>query len=244
MASLYGIVGYPLAHSFSPAYFKRKFTTQQIDAVYESFPLADIKEFPAFLKANPSIKGLNITIPYKEKIIPYLNQLDSIAGNIGAVNCISIKDGVLKGYNTDASAFEQSLVPLLQSHHTSALILGNGGAAKAVAYSLKQLNIAFQKVSREKLAGTITYEELTSEDIASHKLIINTTPLGMYPNVEGFPPIPYEGLSSKHLLYDLIYNPEETVFLMYGRHYSTSIKNGFQMLELQAEKSWEIWNRD
>jgi shikimate dehydrogenase len=244
MASLYGIVGYPLAHSFSPAYFKRKFTAQNIDAVYEPFAISTLQEFTALLETNPNIKGLSVTIPYKEKIIPYLNQLDSIAGNIGAVNCISVREGVLSGYNTDAPAFEQSLVPLLQTQHTHALILGTGGAAKAVAYSLKQLNIAFKKVSRRKSEDTITYEDLTREDIFNHKLIINTTPLGMYPNVESSPPIPYEALGSRHLLYDLIYNPEETIFLIRGKASGAGIKNGFQMLELQAEKSWEIWNSD
>lgn len=236
----YGLIGYPLTHSFSPAYFKRKFAEQGIEATYEAFPLTQINKFPQLLKTHPSLGGLNVTIPHKEAIIPYLDEVDTTAAEIGAVNCISITNGVKKGYNTDAIAFEQSLVPLLTPQHTHALILGTGGASKAVAYALQQLGIPFQKVSRTKKEGLLTYDELTNEVIAQHKLIINTTPLGMS-DISSAPFLLYDHIGNGHLLYDLIYNPDETAFLAYGLQRGAHIKNGFEMLELQAEASWEIW---
>lgn len=241
MPSLYGIIGHPLSHSFSPAFFKKKFTDQHIDAVYNAYEIASVAELPDLIKNNPELKGLNVTLPYKEAAIDYLDELDTVAGTIGAVNCIAIHDGRLTGYNTDAEGFELSLVPRLQSQHSYALILGTGGASKAVAYSLKQLGIPFQFVSRHKEHGTITYGEVTADMIAEHKLIINTTPLGMYPHIEEEPEFPYAALTDGHLLYDLIYNPEETKFLAHGRERGASIMNGFEMLQLQAEASWRIW---
>jgi shikimate dehydrogenase len=244
MQPLYGLIGITLTHSFSPAYFKKKFAEQRIDAFYDAFPIPYIRELPALLENNPDLAGLNVTIPYKEAVIPYLDEVDAVAAHIGAVNCIVIKDGRKKGYNTDAAAFEQSLNQLLTPEHSSALILGTGGSSKAVAYALEQLGIPFLPVSRTRKVNGLTYEELTPEIVTQHKLIINTTPLGMYPNNDTAPPLPYESLGEHHLLFDLIYNPEETKFLTLGKQQGAIIKNGFEMLQLQAEKSWEIWGRE
>ena len=242
MPAQYGLIGYPLTHSFSPAYFKKKFAQNQIYARYDAFPLASIQELNELLLAYPDMAGLNVTIPYKAAVIPLLDQIDSVAAEINAVNCISFSKGKKIGYNTDATGFAQSLNPLLHSQHTRALILGTGGSSKAVAYVLSQLGIGFQKVSRIKREGMITYEEITGDVMKQSKLIINTTPAGMYPNVDTFPPIPYELLGKGHLLYDLVYNPDETRFLAKGRDKGAVIKNGFEMLQLQADASWEIWN--
>jgi len=242
MPALFGIIGYPLAHSFSPAYFKKKFAELSIDAVYKAFPIAVADAFPALLKDHPDIEGLNVTIPYKETIIPFLDETDRIVDEVGAANCIFIRNGKKKGYNTDVLGFEQSLIPLLTGQHTHALILGTGGSSKSVAYVLKQLGIPLQKVSRHKHEGCLTYEDLTNEIIGQHKLIINTTPVGQYPDTHIAPAIPYDGISAHHLLYDLIYNPEETLFLQRGQDKGATIKNGFEMLQLQAEASWQIWS--
>jgi shikimate dehydrogenase len=241
MQKVFGIIGYPLSHSFSPAYFKKKFEAGHIDAAYNAFPLGNIEELPALLEKNNKLHGLNVTIPYKESVIKYLDETDVMAGTIGAVNCIAIKSGRTKGYNTDVIGFEKSLAPLLQSHHRHAFILGTGGASKAVAFVLNKLGISFQKVSRE-LTGALHYDDITPELIKHHTLIINTTPLGMYPNTDTFPKLPYEAIGRQHLLYDLIYNPEETKFLSLGEKQGAVIKNGFEMLEIQAEESWRIWN--
>ncbi len=241
MPALYGLIGYPLTHSFSPAYFKKKFAEQRTDAQYEAFPLEHISEFGHLLHTHPELEGLNVTIPYKEAVIPYLDEMDSTAAEIGAVNCITIRKGVKKGYNTDVTGFEQSLIPLLHPRHKQALILGTGGSSKAVAYVLKQLGIPFLFVSREKTEGQLTYDSLTPEIVAQNKLIVNTTPLGLYPNIDGAPGIPYEGIGAQHLLYDLVYNPEETKFLAAGKERGAVIKNGFEMLQLQAEAAWNVW---
>ena len=243
MLARYGLIGFPLTHSFSPAYFKMKFAANQIDAVYELFPITAIREFPELLKNNPDLAGLNVTTPYKEAVIRYLDDIDKVAEEIGAVNCVTIRDGKTKGYNTDALGFEKSLNQLLKPQHTQALILGTGGSSKAVAYTLTQLGIPYRKVSREKTEEVFTYEELTDEVITQYKLIINTTPVGMYPNVDEVPPIPFNSIGEQHLLYDLIYNPEETKFLTLGKARGAVVKNGFEMLQLQAEASWEIWNQ-
>ncbi len=242
MPAHFGIIGYPLVHSFSPTYFKKKFTELRIDAVYKAYPITTIDEFSALLANNPDIEGLNVTIPYKETILPFLDRIDTVASEIGAVNCIAIREGRKSGYNTDVAGFEQSLIPLLTSHHTHALILGTGGSSKAVAYVLKQLGIHFLKIARSKVSGFLNYEDLTPEMIAGHKLIVNTTPVGQYPDMQHAPEILYEALTAHHLLYDLIYNPEETMFLAKGRERGAVIKNGFEMLQLQAEASWQIWN--
>ncbi len=243
MSSLYGIIGYPLSHSFSPAYFKKKFADQLIDAVYEPFPLTGIDQFAPLLAAHPQLAGLNVTIPYKESVIPCLDEIDPVVSEIGAVNCISIMNGRTIGFNTDVVGFELSLIPLLQPQHTDALVLGTGGSSKAVAYVLKQLGISFRFVSRTTKDGCLSYNGLDAGIINAHKLIINTTPLGMYPAVDGMPPIPFDAIGQQHLLYDLIYNPDETRFLQQGMMNGAAIKNGFEMLQLQAEAAWDIWAR-
>ena len=239
----YGLIGYPLSHSFSKGYFAEKFAKENIvDCKYDVFPLEKIEDFVELCNDKKNLIGLNVTIPYKEKIIPFLDELDETAANIGAVNTIKFSNGKKIGYNSDAYGFEMSLKPLLKSHHTQALILGTGGASKAVEYVLKKLGIAFQYVSRTKNDKAISYEELNESIIQHSKLIINTTPIGMYPNIDTAPDIPYNVLTEKHLLYDLVYNPEETLFLKKGKEKGAQTKNGLEMLYLQAERSWEIWN--
>lgn len=243
MQNVYGIIGYPLGHSFSPAYFSRKFAAENIKANYLSFPIDRIEKFPFLIAENSDIRGLSVTIPYKETIIPFLDDMDSNAASIGAVNCIVVKDGSNKGYNTDIIGFENSLLPLLHSGHKKALILGTGGASKAVRYVLDKLQISYVSVSRSVGEGLLAYEDLSPEIIKDHTLIINTTPLGMYPDTQLFPSLPYYAITDKHLLFDLIYNPTETVFLKLGKQHGATIKNGYEMLEIQAEASWDIWNR-
>ena len=239
----YGLIGYPLSHSFSKGYFAEKFAKENIvDCKYDVFPLEKIEDFVELCNDKKNLIGLNVTIPYKEKIIPFLDELDETAANIGAVNTIKFSNGKKIGYNSDAYGFEMSLKPLLKQHHTKALILGTGGASKAVEYVLKKLGIAFQYVSRTKNDKAISYEELNESIIQHSKLIINTTPIGMYPNIDTAPDIPYNVITDKHLLYDLIYNPEETLFLKKGKEKGAQTKNGLEMLYLQAERSWEIWN--
>jgi shikimate dehydrogenase len=243
MPATYGIIGYPLAHSFSPAYFRKKFEMLGIDATYDTFPLANITDFPALLATHSDIRGLSVTIPHKEAVMSYLDALDETAKQVGAVNCISIKNGTKTGYNTDVIGFERSLVPLLQSQHTNALILGTGGAAKAVAYVLKKLGISYLSVSRSKGVDRFSYEEITPEIIQTHKLIINASPAGMLPHVDTYPPLPYGVMNDQHLLYDLVYKPEETKFLSLGKTQDAITKNGLEMLYLQADAAWEIWSR-
>jgi shikimate dehydrogenase len=239
---LYGIIGYPLGHSFSPGYFNRKFEDEQINATYRSYPIATVESIADIIRQNTNLKGLNVTIPYKESVIPLLDETDNTAQLVGAVNCISINDGVLKGYNTDVIGFQQSLLPLLEPHYRSAIILGTGGASKAVQYVLDHLAIPFILVSRTGQRHTLPYSALVDELMASHQIIINTTPLGMYPDVHTSPHIPYDTLTNNHLLYDLVYNPEETEFLKKGKEKGAVIKNGLEMLQLQAEACWDIWN--
>lgn len=243
MQAEYGLIGYPLTHSFSPSYFNNKFQHEGVDAVYHSFAIPDIEHFTTLLQTHPHLSGLNVTIPYKQSVISYLNELDTVAEVIGAVNCIAITNGNTKGYNTDVIGFEQSLLPLLQPHHTHALVLGTGGASKAVRYVLHKLDIAYQMVSRTKGPANLTYHDLTDELIAAHPIIINTTPQGMYPYVDKAPLIPFTSVGSGHLLYDLIYNPEETLFLRTGKIQGAQTRNGLEMLHLQAEAAWRIWNQ-
>ncbi len=239
----FGLIGYPLSHSFSKGYFTEKFQKENIvDSKYDIFPLEKIEDFVELCNTHKNFVGLNVTIPYKEKIIPYLNELDETAANIGAVNTIKFINGKTIGYNTDCYGFEMSLKPLLKQHHAQALILGTGGASKAVEYVLKKLGISLQYVSRYKSEKTISYEEVNQLIIHHSKLIINTTPIGMYPNVNNAPDIPYNAITDNHLLYDLIYNPEETQFLKEGKLHGAQTKNGLEMLYLQAERSWQIWN--
>lgn len=240
---IYGLIGYPLSHSFSKGYFAEKFAREGIkDCMYDSFPIPEIGGLPVLLEKYPDMQGLNVTIPYKEAVMPFLDELSPAAAQIKAVNCIRFKDGRKIGYNTDAIGFRRSLEPLLQPQHNRALVLGTGGAAKAVQYVLESLNIQYKLVSRQASADAISYEQLDAAIMASHTLIVNTTPLGMYPNTNAAPALPYEQLTEKHLLYDLIYNPAVTSFLQQGADRGATIKNGHEMLILQAEASWEIWN--
>ena len=241
----YGLIGKSLKHSFSKDYFTSKFEKLHIDANYSLCELANIEEIKDVF--SKQWQGLNVTIPYKEQIIPFLDEVDDLATKIGAVNTIqfSKKEGQtwLKGFNTDVIGFETTLKPLLQTHHTRALVLGTGGASKAVTYVLTKLNIPYVYVSREAGLNKLGYDELTSEIISTHTLIINTTPLGMFPDLESYPDIPYKAIGEKHLLYDLVYNPVKTQFLLQGETRSATIKNGLEMLINQAEAAYEIWNQ-
>lgn len=245
---LYGLIGYPLSHSFSAKYFAKKFETESIsDAGYSLFPLESISLLPALLQQQPYLQGFNVTIPYKVAILPYLDSISEEAAAVGAVNCVRIERNasgkILTGYNTDVYGFRNSLLPLLKSFHTHALVLGTGGAAKAVCYTLKELGIKFTLVSRSGDGVTsLNYSDLTVELINDNLLIINTTPAGTYPDTDTCPDIPYSYLGNRHILFDLVYNPAETKFLRLGREAGTTTLNGLKMLELQAEKSWEIWN--
>jgi shikimate dehydrogenase len=238
---MYGIIGYPLSQTFSPDYFNAKFERLGLKDSYHKFPLATIDELKAVLQSHPELKGLNVTIPYKEAVIPFLDELHDTAQEIGAVNTVKIRDGKLKGYNTDVTGFRDSLQPLLQPQHRQALILGTGGASKAVAYALQQLHVAYRFVSRTPAAGEFSYAMLDRKTIEEHLLIVNTTPLGMTPDMDNAPAIPYEYLGPSHLLYDLIYNPAETLFLQRGKVQGAAIKNGYDMLIGQAEAAWNIW---
>lgn len=240
MMAQYGLIGYPLSHSFSPAYFNNKFATENIDALYDAYAMPSVEDLRTLLKEHPQLKGLNVTIPYKEQVLPLLHDIDTAARDIGAVNCIDIRDGKLIGYNTDYIGFAESLQPLLQVQHTHALVLGTGGAAKAVIYALKQIGIEYKIVSRT--GRDMQYADVDQEILDKYKLIINTTPLGMYPKTDTAPEIPYQHLGKEHLLYDLVYNPEETLFLQKAKQQEASIKNGYEMLILQAEAAWQIWN--
>ena len=245
----YGLIGYPLKHSFSIGYFNEKFEAENIDAQYVNFEIPDIRDFMEVIEENPNLCGLNVTIPYKEQVIPYLDELDKDTAKIGAVNVIKIirlPKGKVKlvGYNSDIVGFTQSIEPLLQPHHTKALILGTGGASKAVFHGLDNLGIKATFVSRTKKSDDIlTYRELTPEIMQEHTGIVNTSPLGMYPKVDFCPDIPYDQLTPNHLLYDLLYNPNETLFMKKGKEQGAVVKNGLEMLLLQAFASWEIWNK-
>ncbi len=244
--ALFALVGRNISYSFSKGYFTNKFKELNFNThEYINFDIQDIKELPQKIKENKkSLKGLNVTIPYKLEVFNYLDKIDKKALKVGAVNTIKItKKGRLKGFNTDVYGFKKSLKPLLKKNHKKALILGTGGASKAVAFVLDKLEIKYKFVSRNPEGKKqISYKELTQKSITSHQLIINCTPLGTHPNIDSYPDIPYEFLTEDHLLYDLIYNPSETAFLRKGKEKGASIKNGLEMLEQQAEKSWEIWN--
>ena len=251
---LYGLLGLTLQHSFSHSYFNDKFSRENIDAKYVNFEIPQIEDVLDVFRNHPNLRGMNVTIPYKREIIPYLTELNDDAREIGAVNVVKIlhddnkcndKNGLpikLIGYNTDYLGFTQSIKPLLQEKHKKALILGTGGASQAVEYGLRKLGISCQKVSRRKSDNCISYDDLTSEVMAEHTVIVNTTPLGTSPNVDECPDIPYDTLTSEHLLYDLIYNPSETLFLKKGKEHGCVIKNGLEMLQIQADWSWKIWN--
>jgi shikimate dehydrogenase len=257
----YGLIGFPLSHSFSKKYFTEKFERENItDSKYDLYTLEHISELPALLHRHRDLCGLNVTIPHKLNVLKYLDWIEHDARTAGAVNCIRISaespvmaafsgevgvrghDFRLEGYNTDIYGFEASLKPLLKLHHDRALVLGDGGAARAVKCVLDNMGIDFQCVTRRAMPGNLLFSDLQPHHIKKNLLIINTTPVGTYPNVDECPPIPYEAISHDHLLYDLIYNPEQTLFLKKGAERGAHTKNGYEMLVLQAEKSWEIWN--
>ncbi len=243
---VFGLVGYPLVHSFSKGYFTKKFADLQLhDCSYENFSIRTIEEIREVVQGRPHLEGLNVTIPYKETVISLLDELDEVSSAVGAVNCIRVRKGILKGYNTDVFGFEMSIKPFLENHYERALILGTGGASKAVAHVLRKWGIPFHHVSRTPRGDQeLGYDVLKAEVIHHFPLIINTTPLGTYPDIDACPLLPYEGLSDKHFLYDLVYNPEETTFLRLGRLAGAKTMNGYAMLVQQAEKSWDIWNSE
>jgi shikimate dehydrogenase len=240
-----GLLGKNISYSFSRAYFKKKFEEENIkDASYENFDIASIDLFPSIIENTNNLKGLNVTIPYKQDVMPFLDKIDKKAKAIGAVNTIKIsKKGKLIGYNTDYYGFKKSLKPFIKPHHKKALILGTGGASKAVAYSLKAMDISYKYVSRNLSEGIdFSYDTLSEKDLENHQIIINCTPLGTFPNIDNCPDIPYNAINSNHILFDLIYNPEETKFLKYGKEKQATIINGLNMLKHQAEKAWSIWD--
>jgi shikimate dehydrogenase len=240
---LYGLIGYPLTHSFSKNYFTEKFKKEGIkNCHYENFPLANIDELPGLIDENSDLRGLNVTIPYKESVLQFLSESNEIVKEIAACNCIKIEGAKLIGYNTDVIGFEKSLLKKLNPNHKKALVLGTGGAAKAVEYVLRKNDISYLRMSRRPSTDNLSYDELTPAVIEEHALIINTTPLGMYPKIDEAPAMPYEAITSKHFLFDLIYNPEKTLFLTKGEEKGAAIENGYDMLVYQAEESWNIWH--
>jgi len=240
---LFGLIGYPLSHSFSKKYFTEKFEREELsDCAYENFPIASIDELPTVLLKHPDLVGLNVTIPYKQQVMKYLDA-SNLPKGVEACNCIKIENGKLTGNNTDVTGFEISFKQMLKPHHKKALVLGNGGATLAVIYVLKKLNIDYEIVSRRVHdRSTLTYNDVSVAVIKKYPVIINTTPLGTYPDVDECAPIPYEAITSEHYLFDLIYNPSETLFLRKGKEKGATTKNGYDMLEIQAEESWKIWN--
>ncbi len=239
----FGLVGKNIPYSFSKGYFTKKFADLNlIDHSYENFDLQQIDELQNIIQQSKNIKGLNVTIPYKETVMPYLTELDEKAEKIGAVNTIKITEKGTKGYNTDAYGFQKSIEPFLKKQHKKALILGTGGASKAVAYVLHELGISYTFVSRNPKTDQLSYQDLNEEVFRKHTILINCTPLGTHPNIDRKPDVPYQFISSGHLLFDLIYNPERTAFLIAGQEQGAQVSNGHLMLRLQAEKAWEIWN--
>lgn len=244
---IYGLIGYPLEHSFSISYFNEKFQNEGIRAKYLNFEIPSIENLQEILASTPNLKGLNVTIPYKQKVISYLDFVSPEARAIGAVNVIRVehkgKEVILKGYNSDVIGFTQSIEPMLESFHKKALILGTGGAAKAINFGLKSLGLETVLVSRFERPGTVMYKNITPEDIQEYNVIVNCTPCGMFPHTNECPDLPYEAMDSHTLLYDLIYNPDETMFMHKGRERGATVKNGLEMLLLQAFASWEFWNK-
>lgn len=242
----YGLIGYPLGHSFSMGYFNEKFKNEAINAVYENFEIPDIQDITTVIGSNPDLAGFNVTIPYKEKVMDYLDYIAPEAAEIGAVNVVKVthngERAVLKGFNSDVVGFVNSIKPLLRPLHKKALVLGTGGASKAVEYGLRKLGLETIKVSRIEKDNTITYGQVTPELLSEYKVIVNCTPCGMAPHFDECPNLPYDSIDDSFLLYDLIYNPEETLFLRKGKEKDATVKNGLEMLLLQAEEGWNIWN--
>ena len=243
--TLYGLIGYPLSHSFSQQYFTRKWAAASIQhCEYRLFPLSDVAQLPLLLQQNPNIAGLNITIPYKQSVMPYLQNISPEAAAIGAVNCVVVNGQNLTGYNTDVWGFEQSLLPLLKPYHCHAFVLGAGGAAKAVQYVLQKLGLTYNIVSRKPTGqGQISYADLFTQWLPTSGIFINTTPLGMYPHPDTCPDIPYYALNEQYICYDLVYNPSPTLFLQRAAKQGAVCKNGIEMLHLQADRAWEIWQQ-
>lgn len=242
----FGLIGQTLTHSFSKTYFEKKFRALQLsDHHYSNFELERIDDLKTLLASEPNLKGLNVTIPYKQQVIPFLDELSAEAKEIGAVNCISISGKKLTGHNTDVYGFSQSIKPFLDVNHQRALILGTGGASRAVAYALRRtgVDVYFVTTSAKKNENTFFYSEVNEVVMNAFKLVVNTTPLGMFPQTQEAPAIPYELFTPLHLAYDLVYNPEETLFLKRAKESGAVTVNGLSMLQLQAEKSWEIWNQ-
>lgn len=241
---LFGLIGFPLEHSFSEGYFRNKFLKEGItDAEYRNFPLARVEELSDLTAIHTGLCGLNVTIPYKQTIIPFLYQLHPEASEIGAVNCIKLQNGKWMGLNTDAYGFAMSIKPFIENYHERAFIFGAGGASKAVAYVLKRWGIQyFHVVRKPSEPNHIAYADVNADSLRHYTLLINTTPLGMYPDVISKPDIPYEFLTERHFCYDLVYNPTETAFMHAAKSYGAKVMNGQKMLELQAERSWQIWN--
>ena len=238
----YGIIGNPLGHSFSKGFFTEKFAREGIDAEYLNFQISEIGKLTEVLRENPELRGINVTLPYKTEIIPFLDELSDEAREIGAVNVVQIRNGHLKGFNSDIIGFTRSIQPLLKSHHQKALILGTGGASRAILVGLTRLGLEWKYVSRTPHEGMITYEDITAETLREYEVIVNCSPVGMFPKVDGCPAIPYEFLTPDNLLYDLVYNPETTLFMKKGALQGAVVKNGLEMLHLQAIASWEFWN--
>ena len=242
----YGLIGYPLGHSFSQSYFNEKFQNENIDALYENFEIPSIENFPEIIETNPNLRGLDVTIPYKEKVISYLDVISPEAREIGAVNVIKVerkgKSTYLTGYNSDVIGFTRSIEPLIEKYHKKALILGTGGASKAINYGLKSLGLETVFVSRYRKPDTICYEDITPKVIKEYNVIVNCTPLGMFPHTDECPNLPYEAMNTQTLLYDLIYNPDTTMFMQKGAEHGATVKNGLEMLLLQAFASWEFWH--
>ena len=242
----YGLIGFPLGHSFSVSFFNEQFTNENINARYINFEIPQIDELPEILASNPELKGLNVTTPYKQKVISYLDDISPEAKSIGAVNVIRIthkgKNPILKGFNSDVIGFTRSIEPMLEKFHKKALILGTGGASKAIEYGLNTLGLETLFVSRTKRDGWITYDEVTPELVKEYNVIVNCTPVGMYPKADSCPDLPYEAMGSHNILYDLIYNPDETLFMKKGAEHGATTKNGLEMLLLQAFASWDFWN--
>ena len=241
----YGLIGYPLGHSFSKNYFNEKFENEGISAKYINFEIPNIQNLPEVIESNPELQGFNVTIPYKEKVISYLDSVSPEARAIGAVNVVKVTHKgnkvVLKGYNSDVIGFTRSIEPMLEPCHKKALILGTGGASKAINYGLKSLGLETLFVSRFERENTIQYEKITPEVIKEYNVIVNCTPVGMYPHADECPLLPYEAMDTHTLLYDLIYNPDQTLFMRKGAEHGATVKNGLEMLLLQAFASWEFW---
>lgn len=243
----YGLVGFPLGHSFSRRFFTEKFSKENIEAEYLNFEIPSIEEFPNIISSNPYLKGLNVTIPYKQQVMQFLDALSPEAKAIGAVNVVKVShhDGKvnLTGHNSDVIGFVNSIKPLIKEHHKKALILGTGGASRAIHYGLeKKLGLETLFVSRSKRPGMITYEDINADTLPEYEVIVNCSPCGMHPHVDECPALPYQFMTDRHLLYDLVYNPEETLFMKKGAAQGANVKNGYEMLILQAIASWEIWN--